>query len=364
MGVVDFQSGLQGELMRRAVAQFQREKFDEEKRQASAREGMQQQVFASNEELKRAQLDATADARKQATETQRIGQAQSLADQIPSGQFIAENDPAVGMLRTGGRGAMLQPQDERPRVDEGPLMPGDTGAAKAKGFIKTASASQQNVIADNERAAQAESRAAELAKSQAGHQSTMERIAQQNANSTSENRGLQAEIQALKLAGERTKQGDAAKAKETAATNAQQTTQSAVDLLDQLEKHPGFGPAYGNVSSRVAGFSQSAVDAGSIRDQLVNTLALPNLGALKGPMSDKDIMFVKSISTRLGNPLISEAGARKAIAEARTFLRGKQMSQGITVTGDMGNTIRARDAQGVLHEAPAGTALPAGWKQE
>ena len=50
---------------------------------------------------------------------------------------------------------------------------------------------------------------------------------------------------------------------------------------------------------------------------------LPNLGALKGPMSDKDVAFEKSLATRLGNLNLSEPETRKALTEAQTFLRGK-----------------------------------------
>lgn len=170
MGAVDFASGIQAELLRRAAAQAQAAEFAERVRHTREQEVMQRKVFESNEELKRAQLDATTDARKAAEHDRQVGLASSLADQIPAGQFVGEDDPIVGLLRTGGRGALLQPQDERPAIAEGPLMPNDTGAARPKGFIKTASANQANTIADNERAAAAEKRAAETAAATAGRQ--------------------------------------------------------------------------------------------------------------------------------------------------------------------------------------------------
>lgn len=43
---------------------------------------------------------------------------------------------------------------------------------------------------------------------------------------------------------------------------------------------------------------------------------------------------------------------------------GVQAMREIIGGGSGGGTIRARDAQGVLHEAPAGTTLPTGWKLE
>jgi hypothetical protein len=38
-------------------------------------------------------------------------------------------------------------------------------------------------------------------------------------------------------------------------------------------------------------------------------------------------MFVKQLATRLGNPLMSEGETRKAISEAKAFLRNKSDSQ-------------------------------------
>lgn len=163
MGIVDFQVGLNGDLrgqmMARMQAALEQRNFMENQRRARFSDGMQEKTFQSNEELKRAQLDATTAAQQAAERDRQVGLASGLADQIPAGQFIAPDDPAVGMLRTGGRGGLLQEQQERPEVAEGPLMPGDTGAAKARGFIKTSSARQQmdealraDRLADNERA--------------------------------------------------------------------------------------------------------------------------------------------------------------------------------------------------------------------
>ena len=127
----------------------------------------------------------------------------------------------------------------------------------------------------------------------------------------------------LKLQTEREKIGRAQEEQATKEKNAAESTQTALDLAKRLSEHPGFGASYGNISSRFAGMNQSAVDAGAIRDQLVAALTLPNLGALKGAMSDKDILFVKQLATRLGNPRISEPEARQALADAQTFLQGK-----------------------------------------
>lgn len=103
--------------------------------------------------------------------------------------------------------------------------------------------------------------------------------------------------------------------------SARQATQTALDLVTRLETHAGIGAATGAYEMR--GFTQGAVDFNAIRDQLVAALALPNLGALKGPMSDKDVIFVKQLATRLANTRLSESETRKALAEAKLFLQTK-----------------------------------------
>ncbi len=103
--------------------------------------------------------------------------------------------------------------------------------------------------------------------------------------------------------------------------DAAQITKTARDLVTRLETHPGMAKSTGAYEMR--GWTQDAVDFNSIRDQLVAALTLPNLGALKGPMSDKDILFVKQLATRLANRRLSEAETRQAISEARSFLDSK-----------------------------------------
>lgn len=121
---------------------------------------------------------------------------------------------------------------------------------------------------------------------------------------------------------------------------ARESTQTALSLVDRLlgvdgdpkqPPHEGMGAATGAYELR--GFTQPAQDFNGIRDQLVATLTLPNLGALKGPMSDKDVVFVKQLATRLGNKRLSDAETRRALAEARVFLKGKLASGGTTALG-------------------------------
>lgn len=102
---------------------------------------------------------------------------------------------------------------------------------------------------------------------------------------------------------------------------AQQVTRTALDQAKRLRNHPGLSRAYGAYEMR--GFTQGAQDAKAIRNQLVAALALPNLGAIRGPLSDKDILFVKQLASRLENDRISDDEAVRAVDEAITFLESK-----------------------------------------
>lgn len=123
--------------------------------------------------------------------------------------------------------------------------------------------------------------------------------------------------------------------------DAQQVTQTALGLVGRLKKHPGLGAATGAYELR--GFTQPAVDFNAIRNQLVAALALPNLGALRGPMSDKDVLFVKQLATRLAEPRLSAEETMTALNEAELFLTGK--------LGD-GAAVDANAAQGEYDYVP------------
>lgn len=104
-------------------------------------------------------------------------------------------------------------------------------------------------------------------------------------------------------------------------TASRQASQNAYDLIGRLETHGGVSRITGAYEMR--GWTQPAIDAAAIRDQVVAALTVPNLGTLKGPMSDKDIIFVKELATRLQKPGLSEQEFRLALSEAKRVLEGK-----------------------------------------
>jgi hypothetical protein len=128
--------------------------------------------------------------------------------------------------------------------------------------------------------------------------------------------------QANALLGKGWKLHDAVAARQgsTNPDDARAITSQALDLAKRLKTHPGTAKAYGAYEMR--GWTQEARDAKAIRDQLAAALAQPNLAAVRGPLSDKDILFVKQLSTRLNDSNISDEESQRAIDEAITFLQG------------------------------------------
>jgi hypothetical protein len=136
-----------------------------------------------------------------------------------------------------------------------------------------------------------------------------------------ESRRIANELKALELERKRGALEQENAWREKTGEDAKRVTQNAYDLATRLKTHPGLSKSHGAYEMR--GFTQDAQDYRGIRAQLVAALALPNLGALKGPMSDKDIVFVKNLATRLENDNLSDGEAQRAIGEAITFLESK-----------------------------------------
>ncbi len=61
-------------------------------------------------------------------------------------------------------------------------------------------------------------------------------------------------------------------------------------------------------------------DAEALVKQIAANLTIENVSKLKGPLSDKDIAFLKEASTRLSNQDISDLEAERVLTEVREFL--------------------------------------------
>lgn len=115
---------------------------------------------------------------------------------------------------------------------------------------------------------------------------------------------------------------------ETADNTAAKDKKSAVDTasfnisqIDRMLTHPGLPKATGALDPRKM-YDQEAIDFNSIRNQLVAALTLPNLGTLKGPMSDKDVVFIKQLATRIQEGRISDTELKTALNEAKRRMQG------------------------------------------
>lgn len=288
----------------------------------------QQEMDERRQEREQARQDHLA-AGQAAEAGRRDRQIQSLAGNIvqetPPGTSLSR--PVAGVLRLAGRGSLVKENPDYaypPMLEQGNER--ETNIGDQPGDVYQGTANQQRQIRTDETNAENARRddARQAARDEA--QGRHERAMETQGGATKD---LQNQLAELRLQTERDKLANAQRDRENAATNAQQATETALDLIDrlggnpekQMGEHPGLDKLYGAYEMR--GWTQDAQDAASIRDQLVATLTVPNLGALKGPMSDKDILFVKSLATRLGNSKISGPEARKALAEARTFLQAK-----------------------------------------
>lgn len=216
------------------------------------------------------------------------------------------DDETAALLKQYGLGNMLQP-GEAPQaggvVD--PAQPAPKPRLKLRGGIRYIQGKENREAAD-QRARESNDLRQELAT-----------IA---ASGRAESTGLRNQLTQLQIDQQREKLEAAQTQRTQHANDVQGNAQNAIAIAQRLKTHPGLNKMYGAYEMR--GFTQDARDAAALRDQLVAALTLPNLGSLKGPMSDKDVLFIKSLATRLQDSHISEGEAARAIDEAVAKLSG------------------------------------------
>jgi hypothetical protein len=162
--------------------------------------------------------------------------------------------------------------------------------------------------------------------------------------------------------------------------------QKTIDSVDRLGKHPGLSSSVGASASKVFtpglptafggegwGSAMAGTDRASFEAELDTLKAqtfLPQVKEMKGmgALSDAE---GKKLTDAIGalSPKMDEKTFRESLVRIREGLvQGKQravkLQQMNSQQPQAGGTIFARDPQGQLHQAPAGTPLPAGWKQE
>lgn len=261
--------------------------YADQQQQLQTENAFKQQQLQQQDELKRAQIAEMASASKDrlaasqgAQSDRQVGLANALGDQLPAGTFLQPNDPAVGMLKTGGRGSLLQSQDERPKVDVGPLLPGDTGAERQQGFLKTASAKQQDTEADNARqagiAAEGKARDAETSR----HNKAMEnRPGALITVNTVDDKGQPVTKVVPKTSGATFAKGPSA-VTQNRLDSAQAVKQTGEDIISQLSD-PKFqavvGPALGRASTLRDFIGNPPPEYAQLAGQ-IESYALANMG--------------------------------------------------------------------------------------
>jgi hypothetical protein len=120
-------------------------------------------------ELQRFQFERQQHADEQTARDREQTHTERLDESTPPG-LLPKDSPIAGRLQMIGA---VTKQEERPEVEVGPLLPGDTGEQIDEGWLKRPTASQLNIDADNRRqqtqdAATASYRQAMLAKPTGG----------------------------------------------------------------------------------------------------------------------------------------------------------------------------------------------------
>jgi hypothetical protein len=304
-----------------------------------------------------ARAKAEMDARRQAQLD-----SERSADRLASVYGPSADLPtdAAATLRQGGY--QIDQRESIPALTaDGAPQPGMPYARRAETNVESL-ARQQREAAQSEKdeqrrfrdeQAQAD-RAFRGEQAQAGRDAARERaeadrdlkllIADMQRSGSAETRALGAELKRLQIAAAQDKLDTTRDTRDKAVGDARTTTQNALNSIDRLLRHPGMAASTGAYELR--GFTQAAQDFGAERDQLVASLTLPNLAAIRGPLSDKDILFVKQLATQLGNTRLSEPAMRQELGRLQMFLKGKMGDGG--AGSDSGNTVVrwGRDANG------------------
>lgn len=141
------------------------------------------------------------------------------------------------------------------------------------------------------------------------------------------------------------------------------------DIADIMTKRKDiFGPVNGRKTDFTVWLGSQDPDAQKFR--AARTIAGDHLAGVFGGRSEAALSALdNAVGQFKDNPEAAIAGVKQLDkANTRFIEKGTPKTAGSNAAkaggGSTGGTIKARDPQGKLHEAPAGTALPQGWKLE
>lgn len=198
---------------------------------------------------------------------------------------------AIGEIRTDERAQQMQPAKLREAI---------AGAGKAEAEAVTAGVKAK--YADSQATMELEKAGWDIKKVQADIASQKEntRIAAMNAAVNREGNQLKRQELQLKLDDAKTARDEKIRNRVAEAETEIAGVRDMRDLINDILSDPDSLKAVTGASAwkGVIPGTENRTMAGKI-DQLVNITAALNLDKLKGPMSDKDILFVKKISANL-----------------------------------------------------------------
>jgi hypothetical protein len=144
-------------------------------------------------------------------------------------------------------------------------------------------------------------------------------------------------------------------------------------LINELRNDPALKSSVGPFEGRGGGYVSAGPEGytrvQALHDNLVNRLSLAQAGKLKGQgtISNLERDMLSKAATALTRNLGDSDYLNQLDKVEEQFKRNVHpLGGGRALAGapSGGGMMRARDPQGNLHEAPAGTPLPAGWKPE
>lgn len=370
MALSDIAGGINNALKQQMLQRLQAEAVQRQVEQQKFANQMAEKQFASNEELKRANLAELVSSHDAAEQDRQNNYALKLGDEVPKGTQVPNNAPSAGPLNRAGLLSMNGIKAEAPPSSL--LAMGDSGQPQEVAgtmpnspmpngprlYTKLASAKQLDTEADNTRQAakDAQGRAHELA---------MEKIAQQNANKPgpmstvtiqtvdAEGRPVTRVIPKSEAVGQEFKKA-AGSTMEGRLASAKAVAQTGNDIIAQLSD-PAFiaavGPALGRANTIREFIGNPPPEFAQLAGQ-IESYALANMG-VHGMRSAQGAEQIKHLLDQKHTPasLISTINGLNSFSEH--FLQNAGHDTGKTPTPAAGGAVSMVAPDGRALSVPA-----------
>lgn len=294
-------------------------------------------------EIQRAQLESTDAQRKEAIQRMQQQRAGAVADTLQVGQDIDGSTAAI--LREGDLGALVQQQlNPQLNVTAGMPVPGaSTGPAVNMNertlFSGTAGQHAARARADAEKAEKEAARAAAAEQARLNREAATERARETNetrrtlatiaASGKADTQALGNQLRQIQIDAAQDKLDAGRKERAQLETGQREQIQETLDVVNAMLDSQGVGAGLDAATGayELRGFTQPAQNFNAYRDRLAAMLTAPNLKYLKGPLSDKDIIFVQNLSTNLANRRMSGELTRQNLLKLQELLTQKAKTE-------------------------------------